>query len=185
MGKAIIVVFIVIAFAISCKFSYYTSLPAKLPLENQAGDDSTTIKYHRSITFGRVASISGNYSYPICGWASGLYLIIHQDSTFEEKKYSDVPNNNWLYKGKVLIKNDTLILDYYGVFRGQEFYKILNIDTVNYIVALNKVDLFLDKYERNRAVFTDSVFVNPKVEMQMKFALLNELCFIRCEFLND
>ena len=90
-----------------------------------------------------------------------------------------------LFKGKVVIQNDTLILDYYGALRGEVYYRIMNIDSINYIVALNKVDLFLDKYERNRAVLSDSVYANPKVKMTTKFAYLNELCFIRCEFFNE
>ncbi|RLD65860.1 MAG: hypothetical protein DRI84_05975 [Bacteroidetes bacterium] len=185
MKRLIVFVSLIIALATSCKFSYYPNLPAQLPVESHAGDDSTTISYPRSIVFYKVKSISGNYSYPTCGWASGLYLKIHQDSTFEEQKYSDVPNSSWLFKGKVLIQNDTLILDYYGALRGEVYYRIMNIDSINYIVALNKVDLFLDKYERNRAVFSDSVFTNPKDKARTKLNYLNNLCFIRCEYFNE
>ncbi len=184
MVKLIVFVSLIIALATSCKFSYYPNLPAKLPIESQEGDDSTVISYPRTIAFGEVESIRGNYSYPIWGGYEGLYLTIHKDSTFEEQKYSDVPNSSWLFKGKVLIMHDTLVLDYRGVLRGEVYYKIMNIDSVNYIVALNKVDLFLDKYERNRAVLSDSVYANTKAKMATKFSYLNELCFIRCEFFN-
>jgi len=185
MKKRTVFVLLIIALATSCKFSYYSNLPTKLPVESQCGDDSTIISYPRSISFGEVESISGNYSYPTWGGFAGLYLEIHEDSTFEEQKYSDVPNGSWLFKGKVLIKHDTLILDYNGVLRGEVYYKIMNIDSVNYIVALNKVDLFLDKYERNRVALSDSFYVNPNSKAKFKLACLNELCFIRCEFFNE
>ena len=82
------------------------------------------------------------------------------------------------------LKRDN-ILDFYGALREEVYYRIRNIDSINYIVALNKIDLFLDKYERNRAVFSDSIFTNPKDEAKTKLNYLNDLCFIRCEYFNE